>query len=178
MSWREWNSIFLVTLTVNLLLVTFLSIAPSSPSYGQSLQQALNSTISSNFLNTSESIWSHNYLLSLGMEIPAVGVGVGLFILGNTGYAFSALGSAGGFPGYLGVAGEMFLPFFWMELLSYSAMMTESLELVIAYRRGKWREEVRRATTLAVIVGVVLFLSALVETGFISVGTSLLPSGG
>ncbi|BBL46721.1 hypothetical protein [Metallosphaera sedula] len=164
--------IYFILLIVNVTLLFVVAALPSSPQVGQQIMNSLNSTVSPSqgLVGMGTSIAGHNFFLSLFMSLPFVGIPVGLFIMADTGYAFSAIGSFEGVPGVSLPTLEAFLPFFWMEFVSYSAMMTESYFMTKAILDGNWRRELPNYALVIGLVAVTLMVSGFVEAFFISIG--------
>ncbi|QKR00374.1 hypothetical protein GWK48_08310 [Metallosphaera tengchongensis] len=164
--------LYFIILIVNITLLFVIASLPSSPQVGQQIVNSLNSTVSPSegLVGMGTSIAGHNFFLSLFMSLPFLGIPAGLFILGDTGYAFASIGSFEGVPGISLPTVEAFLPFFWMEFVSYTAMMTESYYMTKAILNGNWRKEVYNYAIVVGLVAVTLTVSGFVEAFFISIG--------
>jgi hypothetical protein len=169
--------IFLYMLIINIALTTVISALPGSSLLGKSISNQLQSEVpspSSNYLVSGAYIGMHNFLLALGMSIPFVGLAWGLFVLGDTAYAFASLGAMNKVPGVLLASNEAFLPFFWFEFICYSVMMGESFILGRAITKGNLNKSILRDYAFIVVgVGLTLLISGYVEAAFINLETSL-----
>ncbi|MEM3244793.1 MAG: hypothetical protein QXU14_05325 [Metallosphaera sp.] len=164
--------IYFMFLIVNVTILFVVSAIPSSPQIGQQILNSLNSTVTTNqgLVSMGTSIAGHNFFLSLFMSFPFIGIPAGLFILAETGYAFSAIGSLERIPGVALPTLEAFLPFFWLEFLSYTAMMTESYFFTKAILGGYWKRELSTYVLVIGLVAVTLTVSGFIESFFISIG--------
>ncbi|EHP70732.1 MAG: hypothetical protein RXS23_04590 [Metallosphaera yellowstonensis] len=169
---QERVKLYFILLVVNVTVLFAVSAIPTNPQMGQQILNSLNSTVSSNqgIVGMGTSIAGHNFFLSLFMSFPFIGIPVGLFILADTGYAFSAIGSYRGVPGVVLPGIEAFLPFFWLEFISYTAMMTESFFMTKAILDGSWRRELNTYLIVVGVVAIILTISGFIESSFISLG--------
>ncbi|AWR98883.1 hypothetical protein [Metallosphaera hakonensis] len=163
---------YFIILVINVTVLFLVASFPSSPQVGQQILGSLNSTVSPNqgIVGMGTSIAGHNFFLSLFMSLPFIGIPAGLFIMADTGYAFSAIGSVEGIPGVALPTLEAFLPFFWLEFVSYTAMMTESYFFTKAVLNGRWKQELSTYVLVIGLVALTLTISGFVEAFFISIG--------
>ncbi|MEM2938786.1 MAG: zinc-ribbon domain-containing protein [Candidatus Bathyarchaeia archaeon] len=108
-------------------------------------------------------IFGNNLLHTLIMFIPIAGPCWGTYVLYNTGKVFAAysiLSDAGPVTLFSTV---FILPFAWMEYLSYTLAISESLWMIYAAIKRNFRNEIIVATVTIVLCNVILLLAALVE---------------
>lgn len=117
------------------------------------------------------SIWKNNFLIATVGFVPGYGVTFELTTSFNTGQVFDAVGVLSQrAPGDVLYLQTVLAPFFWLEFLCYSIAPTASLLTLQAHRRGVFRREF--VITILTFVGVaaVLYVSAIIEMAYISVG--------
>jgi hypothetical protein len=167
---RQRIAIFTAILSLAIALTFIASTLPATSSYGREISEELNSSVNvSDPFDTATGIAGHNLILSMLMGIPFVGVIIGLAIMGNTGYAISALtsfqapGSGIKITGPVAFSTLALLPFFWLEFISYSIMMTQSITLGYSLIRGGAREEGKRTLMTLGIVTLLLVVGGFIE---------------
>jgi hypothetical protein len=112
-------------------------------------------------------IFGNNLMICMAMFVPIVGPIFGVWVLYNTGVVISAQSmsaSAQGMPALLILLYLFIFPFTWLEFLSYSAALAESVWLFRRIFRRIGRREIRNAATLISIVAVMLLTAAIIET--------------
>ena len=177
---RIYTIIFMFLIAVSLTLIG--SLVPLSPQYAKEINDSINQTRNQGLENGTliPTIFLNNFGLCLLMFIPIAGAAIGLFIMFNTGLAFSAViqvqsATAASMPPpeiSLMTALISFLVFgliFLIEYVSYSIAITESIWLYRRLRQRKWGE-LKNAAILIGIVAVLLIVGAVVETLLISSG--------
>jgi uncharacterized membrane protein SpoIIM required for sporulation len=113
-------------------------------------------------------IFVNNIKIALGMFIPALGVGLGVFSGFATGSVFSALANSSPLLDQAPPLLIFLTPFGAMELFTYGLAMSRSGMLIYQLvKRKPWRDYA--ATTLIElgIAAAVLFAAALIEWWFI-----------
>jgi hypothetical protein len=177
---RIYTIIFMFLIAVSLTLIG--SLVPLSPQYAKEINDSINQTRNQGLENGTliPTIFLNNFGLCLLMFIPIAGAAIGLFILFNTGLAFSAViqvqsaAAASTPPPEISLMTAlisllMFGLIFLIEYVSYSIAITESIWLYRRLRQRKWGE-LKNAAILIGIVAVLLIIGAVVETLLISSG--------
>ncbi len=147
------------------------TLTPLTASDAQSLNDELNSTVSSLETNGAllQYIFGNNFEITLIMFIPFIGPIFGLYVLYNTGVAIVAQTIAQSFPlSPTGVFFSLFLtPVAWLEFIAYSTAMAANVWLSYRIVQGRWRHELANTTKFIAICAVLLFVGAIVETALI-----------
>ena len=175
---RIYSIIFMFVIAVSLTLIG--SLVPLSPQYAKEINDSINQTRTQGLENGTliPSILLNNFGLCLAMFIPLAGAILGLFIMFNTGLAFSAAiqiqsttaastPSLNISPTTAVIALLVFGLVFLLEYVSYSIGIAESIWLFQRLRQRKWIE-LKNAAILVGIVAVLLTIGAVVETWLIS----------
>jgi hypothetical protein len=100
------------------------------------------------------------------MFIPVAGAVFGFFTLFSTGTAIGAISMIQGFPAILQLLLLMITPIFWLEFVSYSVGMTESIWLFRRLTQRRWRELKWTAIAIGITAGL-LAIGAVVEAWLI-----------
>lgn len=168
--WRNLNSKQKRLVSVLLvLLVAIIALVVGSLTtldYGtalsksNSLNQTLNQSIANN--NLVETIFLNNFTLCMLMFIPLFGAGIGIYIMYNTGVALAAVEAVQGYTISLAVADLMINPIFWLEFVSYSLAMAESIWLIRRLLQGRIKELKWTALSIT-ICAVLLIAGAIIE---------------
>ncbi len=108
------------------------SFLPLSASDATTISQNLNSTLNQNKASNTltQYIFINNFSICLAMFIPLAGAALGMFILFDTGVALGAIASTQHYPVWVGLASLVITPVFWLEFMSYSIAMAESIWLI------------------------------------------------
>jgi len=175
---RIYSIIFMFVIAVSLTL--FGSLVPLSPQFAKEINDSINQTRTQGLENGTliPSIILNNFGLCLAMFIPLAGAVLGLFIMFNTGLAFSAAFQVQSTtvastpplditPTTAVIALSVFGLVFLLEYVSYSIGMAESIWLFRRLRQRKWGE-LKNTAILIGIVAVLLIVGAVVETWLIS----------
>jgi uncharacterized membrane protein SpoIIM required for sporulation len=173
----------IIAIFVIALLVTVIgSYLPLSSSDAQTISQNLNSTLNQNRANNTltQYIFLNNFGICLAMFIPVFGAALGMFILFDTGVALGAIATTQGYPVWVGLASLVITPVFWLEFISYSIAMAESIWLfrrlikaITSKEPGQgrlilWRELKWTAIFIGTVAGL-LAIGAVVEVWLITV---------
>jgi uncharacterized membrane protein SpoIIM required for sporulation len=162
----------LLLMFVIAILVTVLgTLVPLSAQDSQQLSNNLNSTLNQNKASGTlpQYIFLNNFQICLVMFIPIVGPLFGLFTLFSTGIALDAIASVQGYSGILAFFLLILTPIFWLEFVSYSLAMTESVWLFRRLTQSRWRELKNTAITIGVCA-LLLTIGAIVEAWLITLG--------
>jgi uncharacterized membrane protein len=175
---RIYSIMFMFVIAVSLTVIG--SLVPLSPQFAKEINDSINQTRTQGLENgtLTPSILLNNFGLCLAMFIPLVGAFLGLFIMFNTGLAFSAEFQVQSAtvtstpplnisPTTAVIALLVFGLVFLLEYVSYSIGMAESIWLFQRLRQRKWGE-LKNAAILIGIVAVLLIVGAVVETWLIS----------
>jgi Stage II sporulation protein M len=117
-----------------------------------------------------QNIFGNNLMICLIMFIPIIGPIFGFAVLYNTGVAISAqsmLPAAQGVPAAVLLLALFIFPFTWMEFISYSTGLAESVWLIRRFMTHNGRREIKNAAILIAIVAVILLAAAAIETALI-----------
>jgi len=93
---------------------------------------------------------------------------LGFFVLYNTATSFAALSLVYHVEPLIVFASLFATPVFWLEYVSYSLAISESLILAYAAVKRRFRNELVNASKVISICAVLLLLSAFVEMALIS----------
>ena len=165
---RIYSTIIIFVIAI---LVTILgTLVPLSAQDAQQISNELNQTIASNTANgtLAQYIFLNNFSICLLMFVPIIGPVLGFFILFSTGTALGAIASVQGYPALLGLALLVLTPIFWLEFVSYSIGITESIWLFRRLMQRRWRE-LKNTGILIGICALLLLIGAIVETWLIIV---------
>ncbi|MCS7119758.1 MAG: stage II sporulation protein M [Nitrososphaerota archaeon] len=116
-------------------------------------------------------IFGNNLMYCLMMFVPLVGPISGFFVLYSTGLSIAAMSSSAGTNPLLILFLLFLYPHAWMEYLSYSLAISESILLVYALLRYKilgFKQEFSNALKAIFICATVLLLAAIIEMQLIA----------
>jgi len=108
-------------------------------------------------------IFGNNFMHCLIMFIPAAGVAYGMFVMFNTGYVIEMLAVAQGIPAPAAFVSLFFLPFTWMEFVSYSIAMGQSIILAFTLFKGKMGQKLYETFKWVTVCAIILLISAVIE---------------
>jgi hypothetical protein len=175
---RIYSIIFMLILAITFTLIG--TLIPVSDQYAKEINDSLNQTVTTNIANGTliPSIFINNFLLCLGMFIPFVGAGFGLFIMFNTGIALGAelrmqtiTAASATIPNITpttAIIGLVFIGLtFVLEYISYSIAISESVWLFRRLTQRRWRE-LKTTGLLIGVVAALLIAGAIVETWVIT----------
>jgi len=171
---RRKRLLSIIAVFIVAILATVLgSFLPVSPQEANQISNDLNQTTTT--LNAQGAltsfIFGNNLFICLLMFIPIIGPAAGLFVLFNTGTVVGAIAISSGFSPALAFIALAITPVFWLEFISYSIAMAESVWLFRRLIQGRGLSELRRNTTLFIAITTVMLASgALIETALISIG--------
>jgi len=126
-------TIFALATLGQFLLGLFASTIPVDPSLANEIRSSIPPNPDPGF------IFYHNLITSSLVFVPGVGLGWLTLIIWETGLAFSALGPTATTPvaGWIAWLGASSLPFFWLEIMSYSVAATASTMLLLTLLRDR-----------------------------------------
>ena len=159
---RVYSILFILILAIISMIIGSMTTLDydTAVSRSNTLNQTLNRAITSN--NLTQTIFINNFSLTLLMFIPLIGVGIGLFIMYNTGAVLAAITTVQGYPVSLGIAHLMTNPIFWLEFVSYSIAMASSIWLIRRLLQERWGELKWTAASI-VVCALLLGLGAIIE---------------
>jgi hypothetical protein len=144
------------------------TLVPLSTEDATTIYNQVNQTLIENndFASLTGAIFVNNFSLCLIMFIPVAGAVFGFFTLFSTGTAIGAISMIQGFPAILQLLLLMITPIFWLEFVSYSVGMTESIWLFRRLTQRRWRELKWTAIAIGITAGL-LAIGAVVEAWLI-----------
>jgi len=124
-------------------------------------------------------IFGNNLMYCLIMFIPFIGPISGFYVLYSTGKVLAAISRTVGANPLILFMNIMIFPHAWLEYLSYSLAITESILLSIYLVKYKFRGVKAEATNVAkyiAVCSILLLLGAVIEMALISTSSSTLIS--
>jgi len=124
-------------------------------------------------------IFGNNMMYCLVMFIPFAGPIGGLYVLYSTGKVLAAWSSTLGTDPMLLFLSLMIYPHAWMEYVSYSLAVSESMWLsfcMLKYRFRGLRAEIINTAKYISICAVLLLIGAFIEVALITLATSSIPA--
>jgi hypothetical protein len=113
-----------------------------------------------------ENIFGHNLMICLVMFVPVAGPMFGFYSSYGSGVvmvAESMSPEAKGIPPILVLFAYSLIPVYWLENISMSIGLSESVWLIRRGMQGLGKREIRNAAVLIAIVTVILLVSAIIE---------------
>jgi hypothetical protein len=163
---RIYSLIFIFILSV---VATFAgTLVPLTAEEAQTINDQVGQTLVENtdLASLTGAIFTNNFMLCLIMFIPVAGAVFGFFTLFSTGTAIGAISMVQGMPASITILLLMVTPIFWLEFVSYSLGMTESVWLFRRLTQKRWRELKWTAVFIGVTAGL-LAIGAVVEAWMI-----------
>jgi uncharacterized membrane protein SpoIIM required for sporulation len=159
---RVYSILFILVLAIISIVIGSMTTFSHDDAVSRSntINQTLNRALASD--NLTQTIFINNFSLTLLMFIPLVGVGIGLFIMYNTGVGLAAISTVQGYPASTAILDLMANPIFWLEFVSYSIAMASSIWLIRRLLQERWGELKSTAASIAVCA-LLLGLGALIE---------------
>jgi hypothetical protein len=158
-----------IVLLIAVLITIIGSLVPLNPQDAKKISDDLNQTLTTNRDNgtLTEYIFLNNFSICLLMFIPVIGPLLGFLILFDTGVALGAVANVQGYPPILAFMLLVITPIFWLEFVSYSTGITESIWLFRRLLQRRWRE-LKNTGILIGICAILLLIGAIVEAWLIS----------
>jgi hypothetical protein len=163
----------IISVAVFLLLWQIVTVAglfsPLSQQDANSINQDLNQVRAD---ATVENIFGHNLMVCLVMFIPVAGPIVGFYSSYGSGLTMVAMTMSPegkGLPPVLVYFAYILIPVYWLEMISMSIGLAESVWLIRRAAQGLGKREVKNAAVLIAIVTVILLVSAIIEIALINV---------
>jgi uncharacterized membrane protein SpoIIM required for sporulation len=159
---RAYSILFILVLAIVALAIGSMTNYDHDTAVSRSnvLNQTLNRALASDSLT--QTIFINNFSLTLLMFIPLIGVGIGLFIMYNTGVGLAAIATVQGYPAYYAILDLMVNPIFWLEFVSYSIAMASCIWLIRRLLQERWGELKWTAASIGVCA-LLLGLGAVIE---------------
>jgi hypothetical protein len=163
---RLYSLIFIFLMTIAATLAG--TLVPLSAEDANTIYGQVNQTLSENrdMASLTGAIFINNFTLCLIMFIPVAGAVFGFFTLFSTGTALGAISMVQGIPVGLEFLLLAITPIFWLEFVSYSLGITESIWLFRRLTQRRWRELKWTAIAIGVVAGL-LAIGAVVEAWLI-----------
>ena len=111
-----------------------------------------------------QTIFGNNYMHTLIMFIPIAGPGWGFYVLHNTGRFIAAISVIERVNPVLLTFTLFLYPFTWMEYISYTLAISESIMLTYSIFKRTFKSEFIKMSIIAFSCAVILLLAALIET--------------
>jgi len=160
LGWRQWKWLFLVNLLFVIIVIAIGSSSPLSAIEGEEILENFESSLPD---IATTPIFINNFLIAVIMFIPVLGPTIGTIILHTTGVVIAATAMSVNLPGVLLLLSLLIFPFAWLEFISYSIAITQSIFLVIGLLRSRFKNELFRTVFLILTVFVMLFVAAFIE---------------
>jgi hypothetical protein len=134
------------------------------------LVNQLNETVTQNQQSGTlpQYIFLNNFRICLAFFIPIFGPAFGFVSFLSTGYYIGAESQVLGFPPLLYVVAEFLNPIFWIEFISYSIAIAESLWLFRRLMQKRFKEiKSRELKNLGILIGIcaaLLVVGAIIES--------------
>lgn len=164
LEWRRWKRVFLFFLLLTIIVISIGSSTTLSEDEGSELLEDLESRLPE---PTTQPIFTNNFAIAVLMFAPVLGPVIGIIILYTTGVVIAAAAASVNLPGILLILALLLLPFTWLEFISYSIAMTQSVFLIKGLFRKSVKKELARTGLLLIIVFAMLLTGAFVEMLFI-----------
>jgi hypothetical protein len=161
----------MIIFLIAVLLTVVGSLVPISAQDATQISNDLNQTIAQNKNagSLTQYIFLNNFSICLIMFIPVVGPLLGFFILFSTGIAIGAISSVQGISPLLNFTLLAITPIFWLEFVSYSIAITESIWLLRRIMQKRIFREIKILGIAIAICAGLLITGALVEAWLISI---------
>jgi len=143
------------------------TLTPLSQKDANSINQEIDQERS---VATVENIFTHNLAICLITFIPVGGPIFGFFSSYSTGYVMVAQSMSLGLPPLVVLFLYFLIPIYWLENISMSIGLAESVWLIRRATQGYGKRELRNAAVLVATVTVILFVSAVIEIILINAG--------
>jgi hypothetical protein len=145
------------------------TLTPVSRQYANSINQEISQERST---ATVEDIFGHNLILCLAMFVPIVGPIFGFFSAYSLGVVMVAQSISYNppLPPLLLLFAYFLIPIYWLETISMSIGLAESVWLIRRTTQGYGKRELRNAAVLIAIVTLILLASATLEIILINAG--------
>jgi hypothetical protein len=144
------------------------SVLPIDSQTANTISTTLNQTLAQHQIDNTlvQYIFLNNFSICLLMFVPIVGAALGLLILFDTGVALAAIATTQGYPVWIGLLSLVVTPIFWIEFVSYSLAMAESIWLfkrLISLKCPIVRRELRWLVIFIGTTAGLLALGAVIE---------------
>jgi len=160
--------IFAIALILSLAVTSLGATAKLETSEAQDIVQETNTVRDALEVAGVPIIFGNNLMQTLMMFIPGLGSLWGFYVLYNTGRVIAAIGIVAKVDPLLLFASLFIYPFAWLEYISYSLAISESLWLAYAAVRHSFKRELVTACKVIAICAVLLLLAAFMEMAMIA----------
>ncbi|MEM2111050.1 MAG: stage II sporulation protein M [Candidatus Bathyarchaeia archaeon] len=166
-------AVFSIVFILCLAMTSLGAMSKLDPSVAQDIKKDLDKQSEALEIVGVPLIFGNNLMHTMIMFVPGFGPFWGLLVLYNTGTVIAAVSTVANPPmNPLMLFASLFItPFAWMEYVSYSLAISESIWLIYATVKRRFkglRDELATASKLIAICAVVLLLAAIIEMVFIS----------
>ncbi|MDI6690398.1 MAG: stage II sporulation protein M [Candidatus Bathyarchaeota archaeon] len=159
----------IITITIVFIFAVIITVAgtwaPIKEQEAEEIHKELNQTINSLKTNNLlvQYVFGNNFMFTLIMFVPVIGVVFGAYVLYNTGAVIAAIAISKKVPPALYLIALFLTPIAWLEFIAYSTAMAESIWLAhrLWQRRGK--HEIINACKFISVCAVILLVAAIIE---------------
>jgi Na+/melibiose symporter-like transporter len=175
MSWDFWKSASplvrrIITIAIVFIFAVIITTvgtwAPIEEQEAKDIDNEMNQTVNS--LKTNDAllqyIFGNNFMFTLIMFVPIIGVVFGGYVLYSTGAVIAAIAISNQIPPALSLIALFLTPIFWFEFAAYSTAMAESLWLTYRLWQRRGKHELVNACKFISVCAVVLLVAASIET--------------
>ncbi|MGB9777887.1 MAG: stage II sporulation protein M [Candidatus Bathyarchaeales archaeon] len=133
------------------------------------IDDAMNQTVNSLMANNAlvQYIFGNNFMFTLIMFVPIIGVAFGAYVLYNTGAVIAAIAISNQIPPALSLIALFLTPVAWLEFIAYSTAMAESIWLTYRIWRRRGKHELINACKFISVCAVILLVAAIIEAAMI-----------
>ncbi|MEM3700607.1 MAG: stage II sporulation protein M [Candidatus Bathyarchaeia archaeon] len=132
---------------------------------GNEMNQTINSLIANNALV--QYIFGNNFMFTLLMFVPIIGVAFGAYVLYNTGAVIAAIAISNEVSPALSLIALFLTPIAWLEFIAYSTAMAESIWLTYRLWQRRGKHELINACKFISVCAVILLVAAIIEAAMI-----------
>ena len=160
--------VFLIVFVLCIIATVIGALARVEPPEAQNMVQEMDKIRNIAKVAGVQLIFGNNLMYTLVMFVPVVGPGFGFYVLYNTGRILAAYGAISKVNPVLTFLFLFALPFTWMEYISYTLAISESIWMTYAIIKRNLRNELTTMSIIIVICNILLLLGALIETSLMS----------
>ena len=160
--------VFLIVFMLCIIVTVIGTLVGVKPSEAQDIIREMNKVENAVKVIGAQLIFGNNLMYTLVMFVPVAGPGFGFYVLYNTGRILAAYGTISGVNPVFAFLFLFAFPFTWMEYISYTLAISESLWMTYALIKRNFKNELITMSIIIVICNVLLLLGALIETSLMS----------
>lgn len=143
------------------------SITPVEADRAQEMVEEFRDLVSG--INSALDIFLNNFVISLLMVIPALGIIIGGWIVYNTGLIVSSFATMEGISVVLFLVIPIITIYGLLEFIGYGIMMSEGIMLIYAIRKKSIKSELKILPIIITISAGFLGLAALIEFSLLTI---------